>query len=120
MRILAAAVAAFALVLTAPVAQAKEIKIKFSHVVAENTPKGQGALMFKKLVEERLAGKVVVEVYPSSQLFDDKKVMQAILLGDVQISPRNCRSSICRFCSTTSMRSTASRTARPGGRFSIP
>jgi C4-dicarboxylate-binding protein DctP len=62
------------------------IKIKFSHVVAENTPKGRGALMFKKLVEERLGDKVVVEVYPSSQLFDDKKVMQAILLGDVQIA----------------------------------
>ena len=41
---------------------ADPITIKFSHVVAENTPKGQGALMFKKLVEERLAGKVEVQV----------------------------------------------------------
>ena len=38
------------------------IKIKFSHVVAEHTPKGQGALLFKKLAEERLPGKVTVEV----------------------------------------------------------
>ncbi len=61
------------------------IKIKFSHVVAENTPKGQGALLFKKLAEERLPGRVVVEVYPNSQLFGDAKEMEALLLGDVQL-----------------------------------
>ena len=65
--------------------QAQPIKIKFSHVVAENTPKGQGALLFKKLVEERLPGRVVVEVYPNSQLFGDAKEMEALLLGDVQL-----------------------------------
>lgn len=67
-------------------AQAAEpIVIKFSHVVADSTPKGQGALMFKKLVEERLPGKVKVEVYPNSSLFGDGKEMEALLLGDVQI-----------------------------------
>ena len=40
------------------------IVIKFAHVVADNTPKGQGALLFKKLAEERLGDKVKVEVYP--------------------------------------------------------
>lgn len=64
---------------------ADPITIKFSHVVAENTPKGQGALMFKKLVEERLAGKVEVQVYPNSSLFGDGKEMEALLLGDVQL-----------------------------------
>jgi C4-dicarboxylate-binding protein DctP len=59
--------------------------IKFSHVVAENTPKGQGALLFKKLAEERLPGKVKVEVFPSSQLFGDGKEMEALLLNDVQL-----------------------------------
>ncbi len=62
-----------------------ETVIKFSHVVAENTPKGQGALLFKKLAEERLPGKVKVEVYPNSQLFGDGKEMEALLLGDVQL-----------------------------------
>ena len=62
------------------------IVIKFSHVVAESTPKGIGAKRFKQLVEERLAGKVVVEVYPNSQLYDDNKVMEALLLGDVQMA----------------------------------
>jgi C4-dicarboxylate-binding protein DctP len=62
-----------------------ETVIKFSHVVAENTPKGQGALMFKKLAEERLAGKVKVEVFPNSQLFGDGKEMEALLLNDVQL-----------------------------------
>lgn len=65
---------------------ASPIKIKFSHVVAENTPKGIGANRFKQLVEERLGGKVVVEVYPNSQLYDDNKVMEALLLGDVQMA----------------------------------
>lgn len=70
----------------AGLAQAADpIVIKFSHVVAEHTPKGQGALMFKKLVEERLPGKVKVEVYPNSSLFGDGKEMEALLLGDVQL-----------------------------------
>lgn len=70
----------------AGIAQAADpIVIKFSHVVAENTPKGQGALMFKKLVEERLPGKVEVQVYPNSSLFGDGKEMEALLLGDVQL-----------------------------------
>ncbi|WP_434605669.1 C4-dicarboxylate TRAP substrate-binding protein DctP [Pseudomonas sp. R1-7] len=64
---------------------ADPVVIKFSHVVAEQTPKGQGALLFKKLVEERLPGKVKVEVYPNSSLFGDGKEMEALLLGDVQM-----------------------------------
>ena len=74
------------LFLAAPAFANKPIVIKFSHVVAENTPKGQMANKFKALVEERLAGKVEVKVYPSSQLFGDKKVLQAMLLGDVQMA----------------------------------
>ncbi|MEJ5243409.1 MAG: TRAP transporter substrate-binding protein [Desulfomicrobiaceae bacterium] len=61
------------------------IVIKFSHVVAEDTPKGKMAVKFKELVDQRLAGKVVVEVYPNSQLFGDGKELEALLLGDVQL-----------------------------------
>lgn len=64
---------------------ADPIVIKFSHVVAEHTPKGQGALLFKKLAEERLPGEVRVEVYPNSSLFGDGKEMEALLMNDVQI-----------------------------------
>jgi len=70
----------------AGLAQAADpIIIKFSHVVAEHTPKGQGALLFKKLAEERLPGQVQVEVYSNSSLFGDGKEMEALLLGDVQL-----------------------------------
>ncbi len=62
------------------------VTIKFSHVVAENTPKGQMANKFKDLVTERLAGKFQVEVFPNSQLFGDNKVLEAMLLGDVQMA----------------------------------
>ena len=65
-------------------AHAQPIVIKFSHVVAENTPKGQGALKFKELAEKKLPGKVQVQVFPSSQLFGDAKELEALLLGDVQ------------------------------------
>ena len=61
------------------------IVIKFSHVVADTTPKGQGALLFKKLAEERLPGQVQVEVYPNSSLYGDGQEMDALLVGDVHI-----------------------------------
>lgn len=85
--ITAASVAAAAVVLASPVAKAADpIVIKFSHVVAENTPKGQMANKFKELVEQRLPGKVKVEVFPNTQLFDDDAVLSAMLLGDVQLA----------------------------------
>src|SRR5690606_21684332 len=59
-------------------AQAEPIVIKFSHVVAEDTPKGKGALMFKRLVEERLPGQVSVEVYPNSSLYGDANELDAV------------------------------------------
>jgi C4-dicarboxylate-binding protein DctP len=65
---------------------ADPIKLKFSHVVAENTPKGQMASKFKELVSERLKGKVEVEIFPNGQLFGDNKVLEALLLGDVQLA----------------------------------
>ncbi len=61
------------------------IVIKFSHVVAEQTPKGLGALKFKEVAEKKLPGKVNVQVFPSSQLFGDAKELEALLLGDVQL-----------------------------------
>jgi len=66
--------------------QADLIEIKFSHVVAENTPKGKMAIKFKTLIEQRLPGKVKVNVFPNSQLFGDNKVLEAMLLGDVQMA----------------------------------
>lgn len=66
-------------------AQAAPIIIKYSHVVADVTPKGQAALKFKELAEKALPGKVEVQVFPNSQLFGDGKEMEALLLGDVQI-----------------------------------
>ncbi|WP_169567901.1 TRAP transporter substrate-binding protein [Sneathiella limimaris] len=86
MRVLTAATTALALMLGMATAQADAIKIKFAHVVAENTPKGQMALKFKELAESRLPGKVEVEVYPNSQLFNDNNVLEAMLLGDVQLA----------------------------------
>ncbi|MBT0665669.1 TRAP transporter substrate-binding protein [Geobacter pelophilus] len=64
---------------------AAPIVIKFSHVVAQNTPKGQAADYFKKIAEERTKGRVKIEVYPNSQLYKDKEEMEALQLGAVQM-----------------------------------
>src|SRR4051812_39231719 len=84
----AVAAAAFALapVLSPDLAQAQSpIVIKFSHVVANDTPKGKGALKFKELAEKYTDGKVKIEVYPNSSLYKDKEEIEALQLGSVQM-----------------------------------
>ena len=83
-RRLALAALALALPLGAAFAQAP-IVIKFSHVVAPNTPKGKGAEYFKKVAEERTHGRVKVEVYPNSTLYKDAEEVDALQLGAVQM-----------------------------------
>jgi C4-dicarboxylate-binding protein DctP len=79
--------AVFALIAALSIgAQAQQpIVIKFSHVVAVDTPKGKGAERFKQLAEERTKGRVKVEVYPNSSLFKDGEEMEALQLGSVQM-----------------------------------
>ncbi|WP_017756195.1 DctP family TRAP transporter solute-binding subunit [Calidifontibacillus oryziterrae] len=64
----------------------EKIIIKFSHVVAENTPKGQAAQMFKELAEEYTNGKVEVQVFPNSQLYTDEDVLAAVQQNNVQLA----------------------------------
>ncbi|MDQ1829604.1 MULTISPECIES: TRAP transporter substrate-binding protein [Massilia] len=61
------------------------IVIKFSHVVATDTPKGQAAERFKMLAEKATMNRVKVEVYPNSQLYKDKEELEALQLGAVQM-----------------------------------
>lgn len=70
--------------LSAPVL-ANPMIIKFSHVVSPDTPKGKGAVRFKELAEKYTEGKVVVEVYPNSQLYKDKEELEALQLGAVHM-----------------------------------
>ena len=86
MRKLLAAVATAAVLLAPAIVQAQSpIVIKFSHVVANDTPKGKGALKFKELAEKYTDGKVKVEVYPNSTLYKDKEEIEALQLGSVQM-----------------------------------
>ncbi len=80
----AAFVATAALSSTLVLAQ-NPIIIKFSHVVAPDTPKGKGAQRFKELAEQRSGGRVKVELYPNSQLYKDKEELEALQLGSVQM-----------------------------------
>jgi C4-dicarboxylate-binding protein DctP len=82
--ILAGFAAAILIVPGAAMAQ-NPIIIKFSHVVANDTPKGKGALKFKELAEKYTGGKVKIEVYPNSSLYKDKEEIEALQLGSVQM-----------------------------------
>jgi C4-dicarboxylate-binding protein DctP len=80
------AMAAAALAVAAPRAFAQApIVVKFSHVVAADTPKGNGSEFFAKRAAELTKGRVKVEVYPNSQLYKDKEEMEALQLGSVQM-----------------------------------
>jgi C4-dicarboxylate-binding protein DctP len=67
------------------VASADTIVIKFSHVVAPDTPKGRAAEKFKQLAEQMTKGKVKVEIYPNSQLYKDREEIEALQSGAVQM-----------------------------------
>ncbi len=75
----------FALSLSALAPAQQPIVIKFSHVVANETPKGKASEFFAKRAAELTAGKVKVEVYPNSTLYKDKEEMEALQLGAVQM-----------------------------------
>ena len=62
-----------------------QIVIKFSHVVATDTPKGQASEFFAKRAGELTKGKVKVDVYANSQLYKDKEEMEALQMGAVQM-----------------------------------
>src|SRR3954452_22204692 len=88
---LAAAIAALIAAPTMAAAQTP-IVIKFSHVVAPDTPKGKGAEKFRELAEKYTNGKVKVEVYHNSTLYKDKEELEAMQLGAVQmLAPSNSK-----------------------------
>jgi C4-dicarboxylate-binding protein DctP len=64
---------------------ADPILIRFSHVVANDTPKGKAAEKFKQLAAKYTSGRVKVELYPNSQLYKDREEMEALQLGAVQM-----------------------------------
>jgi C4-dicarboxylate-binding protein DctP len=75
------------LLLPVSVTSAEPIKIRFSHIVAEDTPKGKMALRFKSLVQQRLGNeKVVVDIYPNSTLFGDNNVVDELLNNNVELA----------------------------------
>ena len=92
MKKLLGAVSAIAIMLSAGHAMADdcddgEIVIKFSHVTANSGhPKGDAATAIAARINDEMNGKACMEVYPNSTLFDDDKVMEALLLGDVQVA----------------------------------
>jgi len=111
-RLILASIATIVLMVPATVLAQSPIIIKFSHVVANDTPKGKGALKFKELAEKYTDGKVKVEVYPNSSLYKDKEEIRRCSWGlcrcwrpqpqNSHLSvPRNSKPSICRGCSRT-------------------
>ena len=91
-RLILAAASIAALAVAGPASAQSPIVIKFSHVVASDTPKGKAADKFKELAEKYTNGKVKVEVYPNSTLYKDKEELEALQLGAVQmLAPSNSK-----------------------------
>ena len=91
-KLIMAAASLAALIILGPAGAQSPIVIKFSHVVAANTPKGLAADKFKELAEKYTDGKVKVEVYPNSTLYKDKEELEALQLGAVQmLAPSNSK-----------------------------
>jgi C4-dicarboxylate-binding protein DctP len=78
-------VAAWSVIAAGPSFADAPIIIKFSHVVAKDTPKGKAAEKFKELAEAATKGKVKIEIYPNSTLYKDKEELEALQLGAVQM-----------------------------------
>jgi C4-dicarboxylate-binding protein DctP len=85
MKLVIACIAMLGAFTVAPAVAQQPIVVKFSHVAAPDTPKGQAAIEFKRLAEERTKGRVKVEVYPNSMLFKDAEELDALQLGSVQM-----------------------------------
>jgi C4-dicarboxylate-binding protein DctP len=91
-KLILAAASIAALALAGPASAQAPIVIKFSHVVAADTPKGKAAEKFKELAEKYTAGKIKIEVYPNSTLYKDKEELEALQLGAVQmLAPSNSK-----------------------------
>ncbi len=74
-----------ALVAVSPVSAGTPLVIRFSHVVAPESPKGQAAEKFAQLVAQRTAGKVRVDLFPNSKLYGDQDEIAALLMGNVEM-----------------------------------
>src|SRR5258708_3581495 len=91
-KLILAAASVAALVLAGPASAQAPIVIKFSHVVAADTPKGKAAEKFKELAEKYAPGKGKVEVYGNSTPHKDKEELEALQLGAVQmLAPSNSK-----------------------------
>lgn len=85
----AACVAAFVTLPTTAMANCDdgEIVVKFSHVTnTDKHPKGIAATLLAKRVNDEMNGKMCMEVFPNSTLYNDNKVLEAVLQGDVQLA----------------------------------
>ena len=90
-KVITAATLGAALLVSASPAFAKcdpgEIKIKFSHVTnTDKHPKGIAATLLEQRVNAEMNGKACMEVFPNSSLYDDNKVLEAMLSNDVQMA----------------------------------
>ena len=91
MKFLSAATAALALTVSAGAVNAAcddgEVVVKFSHVTnTDRHPKGIAASLLQERVNEEMDGKMCMEVFPNSTLYNDDQVLEAMLQGDVQLA----------------------------------
>src|SRR5712692_6075282 len=74
-----------------PVGAAEDTKIviKLGHSVAATSVHHQGLLRFAELVARRTNKRIEIQVFPASQLGDEKALLEAQRVGGVQMSTSN-------------------------------
>jgi len=82
---LVAAAALLALCIAIP-AQAANVVLKLGHIAEPVHPYGQGAEYFAKLVAEKTGGEVEVRVFPSSQLGNQKDLIEGLVFGTIDMA----------------------------------
>lgn len=78
--------AAAILLFGASLALAAPVTLKLGHIAEPENPYGQGADHFANLVEERTNGEVEIKVYPSSQLGNQRDLVEGLTFGTVDMT----------------------------------
>ena len=75
-----------AVLLSASLCLAAPVTMKLGHIAEPDNPYGQGADYFAKLVKERTNGEVDIQVFPSSQLGNQRDLVEGLVFGTVDMT----------------------------------
>ncbi len=78
--------AAAGLLLSASLCVAAPVTMKLGHIAEPENPYGMGADHFAQLVKERTNGQVDIQVFPSSQLGNQRDLVEGVIFGTIDMT----------------------------------